>query len=169
MYPLTRRAPLTQDEGNKNKKSSASGGGGGGPAAFADFFLFEGETSRLLVCRGTELDFYDNGRAGEKDVTDSNQVAQSSMHLSLPEPQRHALPSSRLGPFDWLAPSLGKAHQEFGRSPLYYSFEHAPRRLASVPFIRPDNRVKNELPTLFPTPAFLGRSISRRFARSCPP
>lgn len=58
-----------QDGEVKKAGSSAAPGGG-----FADFFLFEGETSRLLVCRGTELDFYDNGRAGEKDVTDSNQV-----------------------------------------------------------------------------------------------
>lgn len=68
-----------QDEENKNKKNKSSGGGGGGGGtAFADFFLFEGETSRLLVCRGTELDFYDNGRAGEKDVTDSNQAGQNN-------------------------------------------------------------------------------------------
>lgn len=58
-------------------------------APSADFFLYEGETSRLLVCRGTELDFYDNGRAGEKDVTDSNQVrinnnsTQSALNLRL--------------------------------------------------------------------------------------
>ncbi|CAM9567546.1 unnamed protein product, partial [Hapterophycus canaliculatus] len=50
------------------------------PAPSADFFLFEGETSRLLVCRGTELDFYDNGRAGEKDVTDSNQTIDVMYH-----------------------------------------------------------------------------------------
>ncbi|CAM9590469.1 unnamed protein product [Scytosiphon promiscuus] len=49
-------------------------------APSADFFLFEGETSRLLVCRGTELDFYDNGRAGEKDVTDSNQTIDIMYH-----------------------------------------------------------------------------------------
>lgn len=40
----------------------------------SDLVLFEAESSRLLVCRGAEVDFYDNGHSGEKDVTDSIQV-----------------------------------------------------------------------------------------------
>ncbi len=66
---------------NKNKASSSSSSSSSPPSSssqaasgFADLCLFEGETSRLLVCRGMGLDFYDNGRAGEKEVTDSNQV-----------------------------------------------------------------------------------------------
>lgn len=43
-------------------------------AAPTDLLLFEGEMNRLLVCRGPEVAFYENGEAGEKDVTDSNQV-----------------------------------------------------------------------------------------------
>lgn len=40
-----------------------------------DLFLLEGETTRLLVCRGAEVGFYENGQAGEKDVTDSHQAS----------------------------------------------------------------------------------------------
>lgn len=36
------------------------------------------------MCRGTELDFYDNGRAGEKDVTDSNQAGQNNLYPFIP-------------------------------------------------------------------------------------
>lgn len=41
----------------------------------SDLVLFEAESSRLLVCRGAEVDLYDNGHSGEKDVTDSIQVS----------------------------------------------------------------------------------------------
>ena len=34
----------------------------------SDLILFEAESSRLLVCRGAEVDFYDNGHSGEKYV-----------------------------------------------------------------------------------------------------
>ncbi|CAM9941417.1 unnamed protein product, partial [Ectocarpus sp. 12 AP-2014] len=68
----------TQDGGETKTKSKASFAPGGG--GVVDLFLFEGETSRLLVCRGTELDFHDNGRAGEKDVTDSNQTIDVIYH-----------------------------------------------------------------------------------------
>ncbi|CAB1111910.1 unnamed protein product [Ectocarpus sp. CCAP 1310/34] len=68
------RGKASQDGGGTKTKSKASFAPGGD--GVVDLFLFEGETSRLLVCRGTELDFHDNGRAGEKDVTDSNQVTE---------------------------------------------------------------------------------------------
>ncbi|CAM9383408.1 unnamed protein product, partial [Ectocarpus fasciculatus] len=68
----------SQDGGETKTKSKASFAPGGG--GVVDLFLFEGETSRLLVCRGTELDFHDNGRAGEKDVTDSNQTIDVMYH-----------------------------------------------------------------------------------------
>lgn len=46
------------------------------------------------MCRGTELDFHDNGRAGEKDVTDSNQVTELTANTptifdALPSSLRH--------------------------------------------------------------------------------
>ncbi|CBJ27442.1 WD40 domain containing protein [Ectocarpus siliculosus] len=68
----------SQDGGEAKTKSKASLAPGG--CGVVDLFLFEGETSRLLVCRGTELDFHDNGRAGEKDVTDSNQTIDVMYH-----------------------------------------------------------------------------------------
>ena len=48
----------------------------------SDLILFEAESSRLLVCRGAEVDFYDNGHSGEKDVTDSIQVNPFIQHCS---------------------------------------------------------------------------------------
>lgn len=49
-----------------------------------DLFLQEGDSSRLLVCRGPDVVFFENGEAGEKDVTDSHQVRTVSCRQERP-------------------------------------------------------------------------------------